>query len=607
MAKLLSAVRAHQMHGNKVSQLAKGLIAPKYTTLVDPPPPELKLPTHTFSRANFNFDNGKPNTTFINPIPLIGLIAGLFSTGNPCVDLFFNVIKPEKASPAEVEATCIYLKQLLPLAWSHNPVTTLKLICNLRGEKSYLEAFDTAAYWLHHNHPKTLLRSIPSIAVSFGCFIDPVDILYFLLEGPERRRENEEETDAGSGSAQQKTLAEMTKMFTERYERDPYYKLLHDRVTDVYVEQLNFGMEILKRKFKQSDIDDDDRYSLAYEITDAAGCCTMDTKTINATLICESIARKFFPRESYPEYQGIDDTQYAKKIEGRLRKEVLVPLEKAGYCGRPNKQGNPCEIETYLEEVKADKSKIDPGALLPHHIMAFEDHPNVGEVAELQWKTMVEGMKKKGKMNNCLAVCDDGRIRIRGKAREVSLALGLLVSELTQEPWNGKAVSWHSTLQPIQGHDLKSKSKFVRKMDFEGSDKYDLDIEEVLDSILELAVNENLQPEQMVKKVFVFSKQHFSHEAYSLWDDDYNEIKRKFEAKGYGDAVPHIVIWFMPDLYLEWEKIEMPWTQPGMTMLSGFSENLLKLFLENDGEIGPEHVMEAAISEEKYQKLAVVD
>ncbi|KAM1097872.1 uncharacterized protein LOC126599137 [Malus sylvestris] len=603
MAKLLSVVRAYQNHGNKISQLAKRFV----TTLVDPPPPELKLPTHTFSAANFNFDNSKTKTRLINPIPLIGLITGLLSTGNPCVDLFFSVIKPEKASPAEVEATCIYLKQLLPLAWSRNPLTTLKLICNLRDEMFYMEAFNTAAHWLHHNHPKTLMCNIPSIAVSFGCFIDPVEILYFLLQGRERRRGEEEEDDA--------TLAELTKMAIERYERDPNYKLLHDRVTDVYVEHLKSDMEILKRSFKQSDIDDDERYSLAFEMTDAADCClssnSMDAKTINATLICESIARKFFPRESYPEYQGIDDAQYAEKIENRLRKEVLDPLDKASRCGRPKKQGKLCEVETYLEEVKADKSKIEPGALLPPQIMAFADHPNVGEVAELQWKTMVENMKKQGKMKNCLAVCDNCIKFIRGKATEVSLALGLLVSELTQEPWNGKVVSWHSTLQTIQGHDLKSKSKskFVTMMDFEVTGEDELVIEKAFDSILELAVNENLRPEQMVKKVFVFSKQEFSHEAYSLWEDDYNEIKRKFEAKGYGDAVPHIVIWFMSDdcFDSEPEKIGMPWTQRGMTMLSGFSENLLKLLLENEGEIGPEHVMEAAISEEKYQKLAVVD
>jgi hypothetical protein len=42
-------------------------------------------------------------------------------------------------------------------------------------------------------------------------------------------------------------------------------------------------------------------------------------------------------------------------------------------------------------------------------------------------------------------------------------------------------------------------------------------------------------------------------------------------------------------------------------MVSGFSKNLVKLFLENDGVVSPEAVMAAAILSAEYQKLAVFD
>lgn len=48
-------------------------------------------------------------------------------------------------------------------------------------------------------------------------------------------------------------------------------------------------------------------------------------------------------------------------------------------------------------------------------------------------------------------------------------------------------------------------------------------------------------------------------------------------------------------------------TQAGMTLLRGFSDNLLKLFLDNDGDISPEQVMEAAVDDKKYESLHVVD
>ncbi|KAI5330216.1 hypothetical protein L3X38_029614 [Prunus dulcis] len=39
----------------------------------------------------------------------------------------------------------------------------------------------------------------------------------------------------------------------------------------------------------------------------------------------------------------------------------------------------------------------------------------------------------------------------------------------------------------------------------------------------------------------------------------------------------------------------------------GFSNNLFESFLDNYGEVGAHHVMEAAISGPGYQNLAVVD
>ena len=85
---------------------------------------------------------------------------------------------------------------------------------------------------------------------------------------------------------------------------------------------------------------------------------------------------------------------------------------------------------------------------------------------------------------------------------------------------------------------------------------------------------------------------------------DYQVICRKFKDAGYGDAVPQIVFWNLRDS----RSTPVTSTQPGVAMVSGFSKNLVKLFLENDGVVSPEAVMAAAaISGAEYQKLAVFD
>lgn len=61
----------------------------------------------------------------------------------------------------------------------------------------------------------------------------------------------------------------------------------------------------------------------------AKWCPSLDSSFDKRTLLCESIARKVFPRESCPEYEGIEDAHYAYRVRDRLRKEVFVPLRKA--------------------------------------------------------------------------------------------------------------------------------------------------------------------------------------------------------------------------------------------------------------------------------------
>ncbi|KAL2469709.1 Uncharacterized conserved protein UCP015417 [Abeliophyllum distichum] len=78
-----------------------------------------------------------PYTTTTEDDPMKSFI----NQGNPCLDFFFHVV-PD-TSPG-------YLIRRLELAWAHNSLTALKLICNLRGVrgtgKSDKEGFYTAVF-----------------------------------------------------------------------------------------------------------------------------------------------------------------------------------------------------------------------------------------------------------------------------------------------------------------------------------------------------------------------------------------------------------------------------------------------------------------------------
>ncbi|KAI3930166.1 hypothetical protein MKW92_017183 [Papaver armeniacum] len=84
---------------------------------------------------------------------------------------------------------------------------------------------------------------------------------------------------------------------------------------------------------------------------------------------------------------------------------------------------------------------------------------------------------------------------------------------------------------------------------------------------------------------------------------DYQEIQKKFRERGFSN-VPEIVFWNLEHPVAT--VVKSGYT--GVTLVSGFSCELLKLFVEGDiDDINPVALMERAISGKEYDKLVVVD
>ncbi|KAI3958651.1 hypothetical protein MKW98_030316 [Papaver atlanticum] len=588
------------------------------------------------------------------------------STGNPLLDFFFHIVP---------DTSCETLTHRLELAWKHDALTTLKLIGNLRGVrgtgKSDRESFYGAALWLHKNHPKSLACNLRSFA-EFGYFKDLPEILYRLHEGLEVRKLVKEERIRRKKSRSKRvwkennkgrrfyidykievvpkarikksTLAPQAQMILaekkravlekenarilrqekkisilrralERYGRDPDYRFLHDRISELFAECLISDLQFMKSG-------ELGKISFA-----SKWCPSLDSSFDKSTLLCESIARRVYPRSSYPEYEGVEEAHYAYRIRDRLRKEFLVPLRKAlelpeVYIGS-NKWGSlpynrvasvamknykkifmkhdEERFKKYLESVKRGDAKIAAGALLPHEIIESVTEGTGCEVAELQWQRMVNDLSKKGKLKDCLALCDVSG-SMGGTPMEVCVALGLLISDMSEDPWKGNVITFSTNpqLHKIEGDDLRSKTEFMRRMDWGMS----TDFQKVFDLILQVAVDGNLKNDEMIKRVFVFSDMEFDQASENHWETDYQTIQRKFKEKGF-ISVPEIVFWNLRDS----RATPVTGEQKGVAMVSGFSKNMLTLFLEGGdmNDLKPLSVMKKAISGGEYDKLVVLD
>lgn len=125
-----------------------------------------------------------------------------------------------------------------------------------------------------------------------------------------------------------------------------------------------------------------------------------------------------------------------------------------------------------------------------------------------QWKDLIAKLAATGTFKNTQAICDVSG-SMEGTPMEVAIALGLVVAELTQEPFRNKLITFHEqpTLHTITGDSLRDRVTSVAGMPWGGN----TDLLAVFKLLLTEA--ENNPNAQMVEKLFIFSDMQFDEAA----------------------------------------------------------------------------------------------
>ncbi|RCV30578.1 hypothetical protein SEVIR_6G117100v4 [Setaria viridis] len=564
--------------------------------------------------------------------PRSGRSLAYASSGDPCVDFFFKVV-PGATSGADMAA-------LLDVAWSRDAHAALRFVCHLRGVrglgKGDREGFYAAALWMHARHPKTLAGNLATFT-RFGCLKDLPEILYRVLHGDRmeeegdprkqqqdgrhgtKRRRSDGEFQAAKEKKRQEE-AQLARTALARYESDETFRFLYDRVAEMFAEMLKSDVEHLRAG-------ETAKIGLA-----AKWCPSLRSSYDRATLLCEAIARRIFPRESSQEYLNISDKHYAYRVRDRLRREVLVPLRKAldlpevymcsckfkelpyarvaSVAMRKYKEvfqkHDKHRVTSFFDEVRTGHARMPADGVLPHELITGALKGEHDEVAELQWRRMVASLSAEGLLANCIAVCglSGAAAAVADQPASAAIALGLLISELSQEPWKGRVITFDETHQLHKVHGTNLKEKLRPLVAAMGAHKKGANLQGVFSKILQLAVAGGLRKDMMVKRVFVLSDMDFDGwtGASSAWKTEYQGICDKFAAEGF--SVPQVVFWNVGT-----SKASMPVVaaQEGAALVSGYSKNLVRLFLEADGELTPAAVVADAISGPEYDALEVFD
>uniref|UniRef100_A0A453GX23 TROVE domain-containing protein n=1 Tax=Aegilops tauschii subsp. strangulata TaxID=200361 RepID=A0A453GX23_AEGTS len=563
---------------------------PRWPT-ASPPPRSRHSSTSSDGYSDSDDDEPQRKPTAHAPAAT-GRALAYASSGDPCVDFFFQVV-PGATAAADVAA-------LLGVAWAADARTALRLVCHLRGVrglgKADREGFYAAALWMHANHPRTLAANLGGFA-RFGCLKDLPEILYRVLHGPRDERKDQDDVAAaaiqyrrggpgGKGGkrrcvgggraaaaetakARREKEAEHAQAVLARYDSDEAFRKLYDGVADLFAGLLKSDLEHLRAG-------ETAKIGLA-----AKWCPSLRSSYDRATLLCEAIARRVFPRDSSPEYLAIPDKHYAYRVRSRLRREVQVPLRKV------------LELpEVYM---------IPADAVLPHVIVAAALKGEHDESAELQWRHMVSSLASEGRLTNCIAMCALSGTSDKPPAA-AAIALGLLISELSQDPWKGRVITFDAThqLHKVRGASLVEKLRPLAAV----TPQRGANLQAVFNKILKVAVAGALAKDQMVRRVFVLSDMEFDGwTGGEAWVSEHEAIRKRFAAEGF--AAPEVVFWNVGGT----SKAASPVVaaQAGVALVSGYSKNLVRLFLEADGVLTPSAIMADAISGPEYDALEVLD
>ncbi|KAF7337082.1 hypothetical protein MVEN_02145400 [Mycena venus] len=305
---------------------------------------------------------------------------------------------------------------------------------------------------------------------------------------------------------------------------------------------------------------------------------------------------------------------------------------------------DPDGFQKYLISVEKGTRTISGASLLPHELVAEvcrlsdggpdgDRYPELRKhrlemsaanlrVVEAQWRTLVQNLRNAGTIDNAIAVCDvSGSMgSLPGYTSSTNynpktidpilpaISLSLLLAQLAKPPFNGGFITFSHDPKFVRLDPAKGLRDTIQTMEL-ANWGMNTDIGAVfLRLLLPLALENEVKPEDVIKRVFVFSDM------------------QEFRAAGYD--VPEIVYWNLSN----YDTVEVLADRKGVALMSGFSPSMLKVFIgeeveeaepeESDPgidpipgetkaktktEFNPLNVMKKALARPSFDGLVVVD
>lgn len=459
------------------------------------------------------------------------------STDNPIVDFFAMYNRG-----IDTEQLCQHLEN----CWSFDAKKTIAIIFNARDRengKKEKNISNRAMIWLRRKKNNTYKKNIQTYIDKYGCWNDCV---YIAIKNP---LNNNLEIE----------------FITNQLKKDK-----------ICLDSGDYQKISLCAKWTSSEKDKADReFNLAHKIADEL--FPNDNKKMQKYRkeFLVPLRNQIKIVESYMTSNRWTDIAYDKvpAVASKRLRNAFMKHDPEGY-------------KAYQQKVAKGEKQIKVTGLLPHELIGYYLHNQTAELdetIELQWKALLENVKATGMLKNMLAIVDvsgsmydDSSV----KCIDVAMALGLLIAECNVGPLHKKVISFHiePKLIEVNGNTLYEQVKHLKDIPA----GLNTDFEAVFNLLIDSAKMFNIPPEQMPDTIVVLSDMQFDEAACANSSGISEKTMHQTVISKYEKTVykpPKIVYWNLSSKFNNTFPIKS--VTENVAIISGFSEQLLKVFMNN--------------------------
>ncbi|KAJ4326984.1 hypothetical protein N0V84_002597 [Fusarium piperis] len=466
-----------------------------------------------------------------------------------------------------------------------------------------------------------------------------------------KQKEHKEQTRLDPKDFRRQTRDNRYETAVKAFNTDPVYRALHLTIARLFAEQLEKDLRILRGvdakakrtislcgKWAPSHHHFHDRHTF---IVSTIAEILYPRESIQDNRLLPTDDRETYLRFAREEYRK-DTSALRKHLEVVERNITLQKFENIKYDRVPSlamSQYSKLFIEkdidhfaTYIDKVAEGKANISGATLLPSTLIRNVRGDNSGsggnsardlvdqkvyeieaKVVDGQWKTLVQRIKDSGTLESCIAVCDvSGSMMYpnfpdKTTPMDSAIGLSLLIAEVAKPPFSGAFITFSAepTVEQIDlAKPLGEKYRDMQSSNWGMNTNFVAVFEHL---ILPMAKKNKLKQEDMVKRVFVFSDMQFDsasgNDSYdwgeksktpSQWSTSFERIKSKYQEAGY--EMPELVFWNLAGGRAGYSGGWGDTTAPkpvtvdeeGTCLVSGYSQGMLKVFLDGGGFEEPE-------------------